>query len=183
MTNLALAVSVDPQFPELAKELVFMGGSLNPVSTNPEFANNPRHEFNFWFDPEAAHIVLRAPWKRIVCTPTDISIKTQETPALVKRIDASGKPVAHYVAKYFQPGGGNDIMWDEITAAAWLDPSLITKTETRYMDVNLDQGAGYGDTLTWTSKDDLKVTAQPVEVQVDLDVEKFYEMFVRLMTR
>ena len=54
MTNLALAISLDPQFPELAKELVFMGGSLSPQTDNPEFANNPRHEFNFWFDPEAA---------------------------------------------------------------------------------------------------------------------------------
>ena len=75
MTNLALAISLDPQFPELAKELVFMGGSLSPQTDNPEFLNNPRHEFNFWFDPEAAAIVLRAPWKKIVCTPMDISVK------------------------------------------------------------------------------------------------------------
>ena len=51
MTNLALAISLDPEFPELAQELVFMGGSLNPQTDNPEFVNNPRHEFNFWFDP------------------------------------------------------------------------------------------------------------------------------------
>src|SRR5438876_1026589 len=63
MTNLALAISLDPQFPELAKELVFMGGSIGPQTDNAEFINNPRHEFNFWFDPEAAHVVLRAPWK------------------------------------------------------------------------------------------------------------------------
>src|SRR5712664_4199490 len=54
MTNLALAISIDPQFPELAEELVFMGGSIGPQTDNAEFANNPRHEFNFWFDPEAA---------------------------------------------------------------------------------------------------------------------------------
>src|SRR5258708_23235754 len=30
MTNLALAISIDPQFAGLAKELVFMGASLNP---------------------------------------------------------------------------------------------------------------------------------------------------------
>ena len=30
MTNLALAISLDSQFPELARELVFMGGSLSP---------------------------------------------------------------------------------------------------------------------------------------------------------
>src|SRR5208283_4401262 len=44
MTNLALAISLDPQFPELAQQLVFMGGSLNPQTDNPEFQNNPRHE-------------------------------------------------------------------------------------------------------------------------------------------
>src|SRR6478609_10829937 len=32
MTNLALALAIDPQFPSLAKELVFMGGSLNPTT-------------------------------------------------------------------------------------------------------------------------------------------------------
>src|SRR6202035_3366956 len=106
MTNLALAISIDPQFPELAQGLVFMGGSLSPQTGDPEFANNPRHEFNFWFDPEAAQIVLRAPWKKIVCTPTDISIKTRLTPAMIKEIEASGTPLARYVARFYQTGQG-----------------------------------------------------------------------------
>jgi purine nucleosidase len=182
MTNLALALSIDPQFAELASGLVFMGGSLNPETNDPEFANNPRHEFNFWFDPEAAHVVLRAPWRKIACTPTDISIKTRLTPAMVKRIDSAGTPLAKYVARYYQPGGGSDYMWDELAAAAWIDPSVITKKETRFMSVDIDHGAGYGNTLTWTSSDQPKVTVQPVEINVDLDAEKFYEMFIRLMT-
>ena len=182
MTNLALALSLDPQFAELAQALVFMGGSLNPQTSDPEFINNPRHEFNFWFDPEAAAIVLRAPWKRMVCTPTDISIKTRLTAAMVKRIEASATPLAHYLARFFQPGQGNDYMWDELAAAAWIDPSLITRKETRYMSVDLDRGAGYGNTLTWTEKDKPEIAAQPVEIQLDLDKEKFYEMFVSRMS-
>jgi len=182
MTNLANAISVDPQFPELAAGLVFMGGSLNPETSDPEFANNPRHEFNFWFDPEAAHVVLRAPWKRIVCTPTDISIKTRLTPAMVKRMDASGTAIGHYIARFFQPGQGNDYMWDELAAAAWIDPTVITKRETRYMSVDIDHGSGYGNTLTWTEKEKPKLTVQPVEIQLELNIEKFNEMFVSLMT-
>ncbi|MBI1739638.1 MAG: nucleoside hydrolase [Acidobacteriales bacterium] len=182
MTNLALAISLDPQFPELAQELVFMGGGLSPQSDNPEWVNTPRHEFNFWFDPEAAQVVLRAPWKKIVCTPTDISVKTRLTPAMVKQIEASGTPQARYIARFYQPVPGADIMWDELAAAAWIDPSLITKSETRYMSVNLDRGAGYGDTLTWTEKDKPALGVQPVEIQVDLDTEKFYRMFVSLMS-
>jgi purine nucleosidase len=182
MTNLAFAISIDSDFPTLVKELVFMGGSLNPESSNPEFANNPRHEFNFWFDPEAAHIVLRAPWKKIVCTPTDISIKTHMTAAMVKEIVASETPLAQYVAKFAMLTPGADIMWDELAAAAWLDPTIITRSATRYMSVDIDHGAGYGNTLTWGKSDLGQTFAQPVEIQVDLDLEKFYRMFVSLMT-
>jgi purine nucleosidase len=182
MTNLALAISIDPQLPELAQELVFMGGSLTPHTDNPEFANTPRHEFNFWFDPEAAQIVLRAPWKKMVCTPTDISIKTQLTPAITQQIEASGTALARYVARFAMFTPGADIMWDEIAAAAWIDPSLITGRESRYMEVDLDRGAGYGNTLTWTAKDKPKQAGQLVEIQMDLDLERFYKMFVSLMS-
>lgn len=181
MTNLALAISLDPQFPELVQELVFMGGSLSPQTDNPEFLNNPRHEFNFWFDPEAAEIVLRAPWKKIVCTPTDISIKTHMTTALVKKIEASGTPLALYIARFAMLTPGADIMWDELAAAAWIDPTIITKTETRYMSVDLDHGAGYGNTLTSGTKEALRPSARPVEIQVGLDADKFYRIFSALM--
>ncbi len=181
MTNLALAISVDPDFPRLARELVFMGGSLNPSTEYAEFAETPRHEFNFWFDPEAARIVLRAPWKKIVCTPTDVSIKARLSPALVKEIGASGNPAAQYVRRFYQAGMGLDFMWDELAAAAWLDPSLITKTETRYMSVDVDKGSGYGNTLTSTTKDAWAAGASPVEIQLDLNREKFFQLFAQLM--
>ncbi len=181
MTNLALATTIDPQFPELAQELVFMGGSLRPESDNPEFANTPRHEFNFWFDPEAASRILHAGWKKITCTPTDISVTTRLTPALVKEIAQSDTPLAQYVARYFKPGPGSDYMWDELAAAAWIDPTLITKSETLYMDVDLDHGAGYGDTLTWSEKGKPKLPLRQVEIQVDVDRERLFRMFVELM--
>jgi len=182
MTNLALAISLDPQFPELAQQLVFMGGSITPGSDNPEFLNNPRHEFNFWFDPEAAAIVLRAPWNRITCTPTDISVKTRMTAAMVKQIEAAGTPLARYVAKFAMLGPGADIMWDELAAAAWIDPGIITRSERRYLSVDLDRGAGYGNTLTWDLKDESHAPTQAVDIQFDLDAERFYRMFLDLMS-
>ena len=181
-TNLALAISIDPEFVGLAKELVFMGGSLNPRTDDPEFANNPTHEFNLWFDPEASHIVLVAPWKKIVCTPVDISVKTRLTSDLIDRIKASDTPSARYIAKYSSLRGNYNYLWDELAALAWLDPTLITKKETRYMDVDLDRGAGYGDTLNWTEHDKPKLEVQPVEVQNDLDLDRFYKMFVTLLS-
>jgi purine nucleosidase len=182
MTNLALAISIDPQFTRLAKELVFMGGSFNPRTDDPEFANTPTHEFNLWFDPEAARIVLRAPWKKIVCTPVDISVKTRLTADLINRIKAGDSPAARYIGKYARLRGNYNYLWDELAAAAWLDPSLITKKETLFMDVDLDRGAGYGNTLSWRELDKPRIEVQSVEVQDDLDLEKFYKMFVDLLT-
>ena len=50
------------------------------------------------------------------------------------------------------------------------------------MDVDLAQGASYGNTLTWAEDDKPRLDVRPVEIQVDLDSEKFYQMFVELLT-
>lgn len=180
LTNLALALSIDPRFAELSKGLVLMGGSLNPQTDNPEFATNPRHEFNLWFDPEASHIVLRAHWPSIVCTTVDVSVKTQLTEQMMKEISQVQTPVAQYLARYSRPG--RSYLWDELAAAAWLDPSLITAERQVYMDVNLDRGAGYGDTLIWSDGVKPAWDVQLVHAQMDVNMPKFAEMFVKLMT-
>lgn len=180
MTNLALAVSIDPEFARLAKELVFMGASLSPETTDAEFINSPRREFNMWFDPEAAHIVLHAAWKKVVCTPVDISVKTRLSSELINRIKAGDSPAARYVGQFARLHE-NNYLWDELAAAAWLDPSIITKKDSRFMDVDLDHGANYGNTLTWSDRDRPKLEVKPVEVQFDLNTDKFYKMFVELL--
>jgi len=182
MTNLALAIALDPELPSLAKELVFMGGSLNPTTDDPEFVNTPRREFNLWFDPEAAHAALMAPWKKIVCTTVDISVKTRFTQQLVDRVKTANSPAAQYVGKYARLHGQYNYLWDELAAVAWLDPSLITAKDTRYLDVNLNHGAAYGDTLSWSEHDKPKIVGTPAEIQDDLDTQKFYGKFVELLS-
>lgn len=101
---------------------------------------------------------------------------------MVKQIGASGTPAGKYIAKFAMLWPGADIMWDELAAAAWIDPSIITRSETRYMSVDLDHGAGYGNTLTWALSENFHPATQKVEIQFDLDAKKFYDMFVHLMT-
>src|ERR1700677_895737 len=148
LTNIALALSIDPHFAELTQGIVMMGGSLNPQTNDPEFSTNPRHEFNFWFDPEAAHIVLRAHWPRIDVTDVDISIKTQFTKDMLRQIAQSNSPAAQYIARYTHEFY---YLWDELAAAAWLNPSIITKEQILYVDCDTSHGPNYGDTLTWTA--------------------------------
>lgn len=179
LTDLALAIAIDPHFAELTDGLAMMGGSINPVTSDPEFHADPRREFNFWMDPEATYAVLHAHWPRIVCTTVDISIKTRMTKAMIAEIGRTNTPVAQYIAKY----GDEEYMWDELTAISWLDPSIITRTEKFYMDVSIDRGASYGDTLVWPPGQNPGLGEQLVTVNADLDTAKFYREFIALMTR
>jgi inosine-uridine nucleoside N-ribohydrolase len=180
LTNVALAIAIDPQFAAMTRGIVLMGGSLNPQTDDPEFANSPRHEFNFWFDPEAAHIVLRAAWPRIDVTPVDVSIKAPFTQRMLDTIAQSHSPAARYIAAWSQD---RYYMWDELAACAWLDPALITRESTVYMDVDLSRGPAYGDTLTWTEKLKPATGVRLVHTQLDVNLEEFQKMFVELVSR
>jgi len=179
MTNLALAIALDPHFAELTKELIVMAGSINPVTDDPEFSFTPKREFNFWMDPEASRAVLHARWPRVVLTTVDISVKTRMEKSLIEQIAKSPNPAAQYVAKYAEA----NILWDELAAVAWLDSSIITKSQKLYIDVNIDHGAGYGDTLAWAPGQQPGTGEALVEVQQDLDKQKFYKEYVELLSR
>ncbi len=179
LTNVAIAIAIDPHFAELARGLVVMGGSLDPQTDDPEFAASPRHEFNFWFDPEAARMVLRAHWPRIDVTTVDVSIKAMFTQAMLDEIAKSPSPAARYVAKYSRE---RYYLWDELAACAWLDPGIITQERVLYMDVDVSHGPAYGETLTWSEALRPAVDLQRVHAQVDVDLPKFSKMFVELMS-
>jgi len=180
MTNIATAIICDPQFASLAQELVIMGGSINPHTDDPEYVDSPRHEFNLWFDPEASSITLHAPWPKISVTTVDVSIETHLTQEMLAEISKSREPVAQYVARYTRKPG--DYLWDELAAAAWLDPSLITRERYVYMDVSMDKGISYGDTLVWSDRDKPSISLQKVHAQMDVDWPKFQRMFVQVIS-
>jgi purine nucleosidase len=179
LTNIALAVALDSHFAELSQGLVVMGSSLNPHTDDPEFSTSPRHEFNFWFDPEAARITLRAHWPRIDVTTVDVSIKAMFTEEMLTEISKSPNPAAQYIAKHSQE---RYYLWDEIAACAWLDPSIITQRKDLYMDVDVSHGPTYGDTLTWNEALKPTVDLHLVHAQVDLDLPRFSKMFIELMS-
>jgi purine nucleosidase len=202
LTNIAMAIRIDPQFASLTQGIAIMGGSLNPQTADPEWAESPRHEFNFWFDPEAAHIVLTTPWPDktdsqssstqnsaqnigIVLTTVDISIKAPFSQPMLDQITQAAKsnpathPAAEYIAKFSQE---RYYLWDELTAAALIDPSIITKQKDIYMDVDIAHGPEYGNTLTWTDQLRPRRDLQKIHAQLDLDLPKFQKQFVDLMS-
>lgn len=182
-TNLALAIRLDDSFAPAAQELVFMGGSFNPRPANGgfalEYAHNPRRDFNFLWDPEAASIMLRAPWRRIAQVPVDPTTKTFFSPEVIRQIAASSVPVARYVSKYVE----GYPMWDELAMAVWLDPSIVTRRESLAVDVDVDHGAGYGNTLSWPASQGPGIGEREVGVVFDVDVAKLNALVVDRLTR
>ncbi|MDP9338194.1 MAG: nucleoside hydrolase [Acidobacteriota bacterium] len=179
MTDLALALALDPHFAENTKELIVMGGSINPRTDDPEFSLTPRREFNFWMDPEASRAVLHAHWPRMVLTTVDISVQTRMEKSLIAEVAKSQTPGAQYVAKYAEA----NYLWDELAGVAWLDPTFITKWQKLYIDVDIDHGAFYGDTLAWAPGQQPGMGEQLVDVQKEVDKEKFYKEYVELLSR
>ena len=180
LTNYALALRLDPSIATLAKEFVMMGSGLYADKGAIDVgAIDARREFNWWFDPEAARIVLRAPWKKVTITPIDISVKTRFTTEMQAEIAKANTPVTRYLDKYSLPG----YMWDEIAGAALIDPSIITVQKQMYMDIDTDHGADYGKTLFWDAKAQVPPYERLANVQFDLDTQKFYKLYIELMTR
>ena len=178
LTNIALAIRKDPEVVSLSRELVLMGGGLN-VSLAGIQRENGRREFNWWFDPEAVRIVMSAPWKKITMTPNDVSIKTSLSKELQARIARVNTPLTQYLTKYTRPGG---YMWDEIAVAAFLDPSIITEQKELYVNIDIDHGASYGQTIFVDKSVKVPSWWKLTNVQFNLNTDKFYDAYVRLMT-
>lgn len=180
LTDIALALRLEPRLPTLICELHFMGGSFQPQTASAEFLHTPRREFNLRFDPEASRIVLRAPWAKLTCSPIDISQEVRSTPAQFAAIARAGTPLAAYLDRFGQRGRP---LWDEIAAASWIDPTLVTRAAEYFVDVSLDRGAAYGDTLSWTPGHEPGLGEQRARVELGLDVPRFSGLLTDLLSR
>lgn len=178
LTNVALACRLDPHFAELAEELVLMGGSLNPQTDKPEWVNRPQHEFNFWFDPEAASIALREKWAKVTTTTIDVSLKTRAEPEVLDGLAKAHSLAARWVTRYTKRPLFPNYLWDELAAAAWIDPTLITGDRLVYMDVATDHGADYGDTLISTDADRPVLVTSHVRAITAVDLPRLQRMIV-----
>jgi len=183
MTNLALAARLDPHFSRLAQELVFMGGSFNPLPAAnafaAEYANSPRREFNMRWDPEAASLVLHEPWNRITEVPVDPTTGTFFSKEMIGQVSAGHAPFAAYIGQF----GQSYPMWDELAVAVWLDPSIVLHGEPLLVDVDTSFTAGYGNTLSWTAGEGPGLGERPVTVVLGIDRVKFESLAMRLLTR
>lgn len=174
LTNIALALRVAPDIATLAREIVIEPGKLDTALGRATGNTDYSTDFNFLFDPEAAHIVLTAPWKRITLVG-NVSSKVKVTPEVAKRIGKAGTPVATYFETYARLG---QPLWDEITVAVAIDRSLVTEELVVRMDVDTMPGMHYGEPQVW--KDDMAPNAgeRPVHLILGIDEARFLKDFI-----
>jgi inosine-uridine nucleoside N-ribohydrolase len=183
LTNIALALRMKPEIETQIKRIVFMGGNVH-VAGNA----TPSAEFNFWFDPEAARIVLRSRIPQKVMFGLDIANTAPIRKAHFEELVAVKTPVTdliredwgnHYPA-YFKHSAAVNYLWDALAAAYLLDPAFVTKWETEHLDVQTQWGRFYGSTVPLDKK--AAPHATPVQVALQLDFKRVWALFKQKMT-
>ena len=184
MTNIAMALRLRPDLETKIRQIVFMGGSVHVPGNVTALS-----EVNFWFDPEAAQVVLRSRIPRKVMFGLDICNHAVMTRAMFDEIVAAQTPVTemfkesmgnHY-PDFLKKPDATGYIWDCLAAGYLIDPSFVTKSETLYLDVESSFGKSYGAVRKLDRK--LAPEATPVSVMLDLDTTKFFRMYKDLLTR
>jgi len=185
LTNIAMAIRMEPAFARNVKQLVIMGGAIASV---PDGGGNvtPNAEFNFWVDPEAAKVVLRSGIS-IILSPLNVSRKTKFTKEWYEKIVVVDTPLTRVIKErlgsYFQKNPDRvSFMYDQVAAATLIDPTLM-KTAELFVDVDINHDLNYGVSVggkqSWPGAE----RSQKIVVQYDLDWDRFINLFVERVTR
>ncbi|CAI7594085.1 unnamed protein product [Penicillium manginii] len=144
LTNIALAVRMDPQFASLAKDLIIMGGyvDLNMLeATGSIMLADYQSDINLMIDPEASKIALTADFPEITIAG-NVANQVFPTQEFVDEIASVKNPYSELFSKYYDLSFP---FWDETAAALMVDPSLATNQTSVYLDVDTSYGSpNYG---------------------------------------
>jgi inosine-uridine nucleoside N-ribohydrolase len=184
MTNLALALRLKPSIETKIKRVVFMGGALGIRGNASSTA-----EFNFWFDPEAARIVLRSRIPEKIMFSLDICNTAPIRKAEFDQIAAAGTPIANLFREdlgnrypgFLKNPKGTAYMWDSLAAGYLLDPAIVTRSEARYLDVETAWGKSYGATIPLDRS--AAPDATPIQVMLKLDYPRAFALYRDLLTQ
>lgn len=178
-TNIALAVKKNPEIVPLVKQVIYMGGAFDVPGNQ-----GPAAEFNVWFDPEAARIAFTTPFPDQMAIPLDVTDTVWYGKAEYDRVTAGeNTPIKQEFKdlqgpKFAKDPNSRDHLWDVLTAAVFLQPSLVTSSAVRRVQVDTREGLDYGRTLGF-APDHAPAGTQQVRIVQRIDLPKFYDLFVQ----
>jgi inosine-uridine nucleoside N-ribohydrolase len=181
LSNLAAAIALDPAFPGNVAELIIMGGTINKSNVTPSA------EFNIWADPEAAAVVLEAPFPKITLVPLDATHQALVSLDQCKLLRGLGTNAGEAAAEFVefriggyeanQPTGVPQTapVHDAVCIAALVDPEVI---DTKFLNVVIETRGEY--TMGRTVVDHEKRTTRPPNCHVALgaDRARFVDMLM-----
>lgn len=125
LTNIALALRLEPRLPDLVRDFVIMGGSSSRGNVTPAA------EFNIATDPDAAAIVFHAGWT-VTMVGLDVTLQAVASPAVMARLAALGRLASELLLPCLRgyldeglPGGAGPPVHDMCAVAYVADTSLL----------------------------------------------------------
>lgn len=178
LTNLGIALLLEPELPRLIRSVVVMGGAAN-ASGNM----TPLAEANIWHDPEAAKLVFDAPWP-VTMVGLDVTMRTclDESAIALLAAGASEKArfataiLRHYLDFYERISGRRACpLHDPTAAAVYADADLVTESYGADVDVACsDDARGATVVDRRAGGRPSNITRQPpTRVITGVDVERF----------
>ncbi|GAA5173059.1 nucleoside hydrolase [Pseudonocardia eucalypti] len=176
-TNVALAVKKNPEIVPLVKQVVYMAGAFDVPGNQ-----GPAAEFNVWFDPEAARIAFGTPFPDQLVVPLDVTDTVwYGKPEYDRLVAGENTPIKQefkdlHGPKFDQDPGRRTHLWDQIAAAVFLRPDLITQSVVRQVQVYTQYGVNYGRTMGF-EPGRAPAGAQPARIVQRIDIPRFYDLY------
>lgn len=173
LTNLALALKIDPTLPQRVARLVIMGGAVSGRGNTTAAA-----EFNIGFDPEAAHSVFSA-WPRIELVDWELCTRHAIEFATVERWLGADNQQARFFAAISRKtrawsrarGRPKLVVADALALAVALQPHIVTRAEERHVAIELDGALTRGMTVVdWENR---RGGAPNARIVLDVDQARF----------
>jgi purine nucleosidase len=151
LTNVALALQLDPSIAAKVGRCVIMGGA--PCC---EGNVTPAAEYNIWCDPEAAQIVLRSGLPIELVGWHLCRGQAALSPDDIKHVLSFGTPQARFAIEcnsraqeaYLEQTGEHGIsLPDPVAMAIALDPTIVTEQSGHYVDVETSSELTLGMTV------------------------------------
>ncbi len=175
MTNLAMAMRMEPRIVEKIERIVLMGGAYTNGNVTPAA------EFNIIADADAASVCFRS-GRPITMVGLDVTRKALCYPSIVERMEKVNNKASKLfvdLMRHFCKSQKEVFGWeggplhDPITVAYLIDPTVLT-TKPMFAEIDIRGTQSYGrtncDYFGYLKKE------PTADVGIDIDVEKFWNM-------
>jgi len=179
LTNIALALRLDPTLPARIARLVVMGGAVNGRGNTQRVPA----EFNIGFDPEAAHIVFSS-WPRFDLVDWEATVRHGLDFDAMQAWLAAGDTRARFYEAISRKtrdwtranGRPRLLCADALAMAVALAPDLVTESAERHVGIELDGALTRGATVVdWDGR-----LGRPINARIVLAVDQArFEALVR----